>query len=187
MGSSYPLHPWQVAALGFKHCLPRSQTRGCQRCTSSSDLFVIIEEICPSSCGALEDVPLTHTHTHTHTQSVCCLRPHRPSSLCTALGKDFPRMVSGWLLIPGWPRLPLKPSESLWGGLWLLLWSTVSVFSLVCLQGGDDEMEDGFAQLLSLACQSVLVLSFCQRVSRAGLKPMSSTLKEKSTYLQLKL
>ena len=129
----------------------------------------------------------THTHTHTHTHSVCCLRPHHPSSLCTALGKDFPRMVSGWLLIPGWPRLPLKPSESLWGGLWLLLWSTVSVFSLVCLQGGDDEMEDGLAQLLSLACQSVLVFSFCQRVSRAGLKPMSSTLKEKRTYLQLKL
>lgn len=51
----------------------------------------------------------------------------------------------------------MKLSESLWGGFWLLLGSAVSVFSLVCLQGQDDETEDCLGQLLSLACQSVIV------------------------------
>lgn len=67
----------------------------------------------------------------------------------------------------------MKWSESLWGGFWPLLRSTGAVFSLVCLQGQDDETEDCLGQLLSLPCQSVVVFSFCQRVFMAVLKTHS--------------
>lgn len=64
----------------------------------------------------------------------------------------------------------MELSELLWGSFWPLLRSTISVFSLVCLQGQDDETKDCLGQLLSLACQSAVVFSCCQRVFTAVLK-----------------
>lgn len=84
----------------------------------------------------------------------------------------------------------MKLSEPLCGRLLAPLTSTISVFSLVCLQGRDDETENRLGQRLSLACQSVPLFSFCISGRRGVLHNWAETHEidiGRRDYLQLKL